>query len=76
MPKKKAAEQIKVVDQVGKRHVVLRYTVHLDPEADDSQAAPGDEVGSEYRLTTGRIVQRTGEDTYQTADGTLRLKAM
>jgi uncharacterized lipoprotein YmbA len=76
MPKKKAEEQIKVVDQVGKRHVVLRYTVHLDPEDEGGQGARAGEVASEYRLATGRIVQRTGEDTYQTADGILWLKAM
>jgi uncharacterized lipoprotein YmbA len=76
MPGKKAAEQIKVVDLVGKRHVVLRYAVYSDTQAEGDQAVLAGQVGSEYRLMTGRIVQRTGDDTFQTADATLWLKAI
>jgi hypothetical protein len=35
-----------------------------------------DEAETEYRLTTGASVNRTGAATFETADGRLRLKAL
>lgn len=60
-------ERISVTDQVGKRHVVLRYVDLV--ETDPADAA-------EYRLTTGTSVNKTGADTFETADGRLRLKVL
>ena len=34
------------------------------------------EAETEYRLTTGASVNRTGAETFETADGRLRLKAL
>jgi hypothetical protein len=74
--KKTPTERIQVTDQVGKRHVVLKYSEYLEADAEgDAPAEPG-EIASEYRLATGRIVDKTGEDTFETSDGMLRLKAL
>jgi hypothetical protein len=35
-----------------------------------------EEAETEYRLTTGASVNRTGAQTFETADGRLRLKAL
>ena len=67
------AEQIVVTDQVGKRHVVLRYVeVETDPDAPPAKRTEVDE----YRLSGGRSVKRTGDDTFETADGVLSLKVL
>lgn len=68
-------ERIEVTDQVGKRHVVLRYTETLEANPDEDADIPR-EVTTEYRLATGRSVVKTGNDTFQTDDGLLRLKAL
>lgn len=74
MRRKAPAERIPVTDQVGKRHVVLRYVeVETSPTPGESQ--PTTEV-TEYRLEAGRSVMRTGARTFQTADGLLLLKAL
>lgn len=72
MKRNAPAERIPVTDQVGKRHVVLRYV-----EVETS-ATPGEhhQEGIEYRLAAGRRVLRTGVDTFQTADGLLMLKVL
>lgn len=76
MKRKAPAERIPVTDQVGKRHVVLRYEeVQTHPTAADHRQPPADIV-IEYRLKSGRSVMRTGPDTFQTADGVLILKAL
>ncbi|MBO9649780.1 MAG: hypothetical protein J7605_14830 [Variovorax sp.] len=63
-----------MTDQVGKRHVVLRYAEV------ETNAAPGKQPRTaeviEYRLEAGRSVMRTGADTFQTADGLLMLKVL
>ena len=74
MKRKAPTERIPVTDQVGKRHVVLRYVeVEMSP-------SPGEHQGTteivEYRLEAGRSVMRTGADTFQTADGVLMLKVL
>jgi hypothetical protein len=74
MKRKAPAERIPVTDQVGKRHVVLRYVeVENDPTHGKRQRRA--EV-IEYRLEAGRSVLRTGDDTFQTADGVLMLKVL
>ena len=74
--KKTPTERIPVTEQVGKRHVVLKYTEYLEADRED-EASPGPgEVASEYRLATGRIVDKTGEGTFETSDGMLRLKTL
>ncbi|MBT2304634.1 hypothetical protein J7E70_29875 [Variovorax paradoxus] len=65
------AKRIEVTDQVGKRHVVVKYTERLD-----GGARHQDEIAAEYRLETGMSVDKTGADTFQTANGRLRLKAL
>ncbi len=74
--KKTPTERIPVTDQVGKRHVVLKYTEYLEADPGDSVPATPGEVASEYRLATGRIVDKTGDDTFETSDGMLRLKIL
>lgn len=68
-------ERIEVTDQVGKRHVVVRYTETLEANPDEDADIPR-EVTTEYRLATGRSVVKTGDDTFQTDDGLLRLKTL
>ena len=74
--RKTRTEHIEVTDQVGKRHVVVKYTEYLEASPGDNDARSPSEVATEYRLTTGRSVNKTGADTFQTVDGTLRLKAL
>ena len=78
MPRRKKAptERIAVTDQVGKRHVVVKYSEQIDAGPPDGETPRGDEVATEYRLLTGRIVEKIGADTFQTADGLLRFKAL
>lgn len=74
MSRKTPVERIPVVDQVGKRHVVVRYV-----EVPDGQKAAGPPAGApavEYRLGGGRGVTRTGEASFQTVDGLLNLKVL
>ena len=74
MKRKAPAERIPVTDQVGKRHVVVRYVeVETNPLPVEHQ--PTTEV-IEYRLEAGRSVMRTGAGTFQTADGVLMLKVL
>ena len=74
MKRKLPPERILVTDQVGKRHVVLRYVeVETSPAEEEH---PRTKAVIEYRLEAGRKVMRTGADTFQTADGLLRLKAL
>lgn len=74
MKRKAPAERIPVTDQVGKRHVVLRYVeVETGPTLGEHQRTT-DVI--EYRLEAGRSVVRTGSDTFQTADGLLKLKIL
>ena len=77
MPHRKKAptERIEVTDQVGKRHVVVRYTETLEADFDEVANIP-QEVATEYRLATGRSVVKTGDSTFQTDDGLLQLKAL
>jgi hypothetical protein len=70
------AEYIEVTDQVGKRHVVVKYSKPGDASSNTDRALDGAEATHEYRLATGRIVDRIGEGTFQTADGRLRLKVL
>ncbi|MGJ7506720.1 hypothetical protein [Variovorax sp. GT1P44] len=74
--KKTPTERIQVTDQVGKLHVVVKYSEYLEPDPGDSAPPAPGEVASEYRLATGRIVDKTGDDTFETSDGTLRLKTL
>ncbi|MDN8615614.1 hypothetical protein [Variovorax ginsengisoli] len=74
--KKTPAERISVTDQVGKRHVVVKYVDLVDPGAASAERERMEQVETEYRLTTGASVNRTGADTFETADGRLRLKAL
>lgn len=74
--KKTPAERISVTDQVGKRHVVVKYVALIDPGAARAERERMDEAETEYRLTTGASVNRTGEQTFETADGRLRLKTL
>ena len=78
MPRRRKAptERIAVTDQVGKRHVVVKYAEQLDGSPPDGETPRRDEVATEYRLLTGRIVERIGADTFQTADGLLRFKVL
>jgi hypothetical protein len=72
MKRKAPTERIPVTDQVGKRHVILRYVeVETSPPPGELQT----EV-IEYRLEVGRSVLRTSIDTFQTADGLLVLKVL
>lgn len=74
MKRKAPAERIPVTDQVGKRHIVLRYVeVEMGPAPGEHQ--PTTEI-VEYRLEAGRSVKRTGTDTFQTVDGSLMLKVL
>lgn len=73
--RKVPTERIEVTDQVGKRHVVVRYTESLEASPGDDASIPR-EVATEYRLATGRSVVKTGDDTFQTDDGVLQLKAL
>lgn len=72
--RKAPSERIEVTDQVGKRHIVVRYTESLEARPDDDASIPR-EVATEYRLATGRSVVKTGDSTFQTDDGLLQLKA-
>ncbi|SCK18249.1 hypothetical protein VAR608DRAFT_1301 [Variovorax sp. HW608] len=74
MKRKAPAERIPVTDQVGKRHVVLRY-VEVETSSTLETHRRTTEA-SEYRLEAGRSVVRTGADTFQTADGLLNLKVL
>ena len=74
--KKTPAERISVTDQVGKRHVVVKYVDLVDPGAASVEREGVEQAETEYRLTTGASVNRTGADTFETADGRLRLKAL
>jgi hypothetical protein len=74
--RKTPTDHIEVTDQTGKRHVVVRYTEYLEASPDDNNARSPSEVATEYRLATGRSVNKTGADTFQTVDGMLRLKAL
>jgi len=74
MIRKVPAERIPVTDQVGKRHVVLRY-VEVETTPTPGEHQPTTEV-IEYRLEVGRSVIRTGADTFQTADGLLMLEVL
>jgi len=74
MIRKTPAERIPVTDQVGKRHVVLRY-VEVETCLTQGQRRPTSEV-IEYRLEAGRSVMRTGAHSFQTADGLLMLKVL
>lgn len=69
--KKTLVARIPVVDQVGKRHVVVKY--EGPPE---SVTADGAASEIEYRLANGHSVRKTGDDSYQSVDGRLRLKAV
>ncbi len=74
--RKTPTERIEVTDQVGKRHVVVRYTERLYV-ANEQDPAPRDgEFATEYRLVSGQIVEKIGPDAFQTADGRLRLKPL
>jgi len=77
MPHRRKAptERIEVTDQVGKRHVVMRYTETVEADPDEDANVP-QEVATEYRLATGRSVVKTGDSTFQTDDGLLQLKAL
>lgn len=74
MKRKAPAERIPVTDQVGKRHVVLRY-VEIETSPDSGEHPQTTEV-IEYRLEAGRSVMRTGADTFKTADGLLMLRVL
>ena len=74
--KKTPAERISVTDQVGKRHVVVKYVDLVDAGAASAERERMDQAETEYRLTTGASVNRTGADTFETADGRLRLKTL
>jgi hypothetical protein len=69
--KKTPTEHIPVVDQVGKRHMVVKY---VGPSEASVVDRPDPEV--EYRLANGHSVQRVGDDAFQSADGRLLLKAV
>lgn len=73
MKRKAPTERIPVTDQVGKRHIVVRY-VEVDTSPTSSEQQPAEVI--EYRLEAGRSVKRTGADTFQTADGVLMLKVL
>lgn len=74
--RKTRTEHIEVTDQVGKRHVVVKYTEYLEASPGDGDARLPEEVATEYRLETGRSVTSSGADTFQTTDGKLQLKAL
>lgn len=69
-------ERIEVTDQVGKRHVVVKYTEYLEASPGDDDARSHNEAATEYRLETGRSVKLPGADTFETTDGMLRLTAL
>jgi hypothetical protein len=69
--KKTPVERILVVDQVGKRHIVVKYVARAEPGAADA-----DEPEIEFRLANGHRVEKTGDDTFQSTDGRLRLKVV
>ena len=73
--RKVPSECIEVTDQVGKRHVVVRYTESLEPSPGDT-APISIEIATEYRLATGRSVVKTGERSFRTDDGLLHLEAL
>lgn len=73
--KKSPTERIAVTDQVGKRHVVVRYE-DVDTSPEDADQRDNAERATEYRLATGMSVDKTGPDTFQTADGRLQLKVL
>lgn len=74
MKRKSPAERIPVTDQVGKRHVVVRY-VEVETDLAAGEHQPTIEA-FEYRLEAGRSVTRTGVGTFQTVDGVLMLKVL
>jgi len=74
--RKRPIERIEVTDQVGKRHVVVKYTERLYLPDDEERPPREGEVMTEYRLISGQIVEKTGPDTFCTADGKLRLKPL
>lgn len=74
--KKSPTERIEVTDQVGKRHVVIRYVEDVDASPEDVDMLDETENAIEYRLETGMSVEKTGPDTFKTADGRLKLTAL
>ena len=74
--RKTPTERIEVVDQVGKRHVVVMYTERLYSASDEEDSPREGEFATEYRLASGQIVEKTGPDSFLTADGKLRLKPL
>lgn len=74
--KKSPTERIEVTDQVGKRHVVIRYVEDVDASPEDVDMLDETENAIEYRLETGMSVEKTGPDTFKTADGRLNLTAL
>lgn len=74
--KKIAAERIEVTDQVGKRHVVLGYVEPPPPGQVHAESALPPDGPVEYRLSSGRIVEKTGDHTFQTSDGRLQFRAL
>lgn len=74
--KKSPNARIDVTDQVGKHHVVIRYVQDVDANPDDVDLRGENENAIEYRLGTGISVEKTGSDTFRTADGKLNLTAL
>lgn len=74
--KKSPIEQIPVADQVGKRHVVVKYDGVVVPGVENEEAHAEVQHETEYRLTSGRCVTKTGADTFKTIDGRLWLRAL
>ena len=68
------AEQIEVLDQVGKRHVVLRYGPRGASSIAAGEPSKDETSFAEYRLSTGKVVDRTGPETFRCADGRLEFK--
>jgi hypothetical protein len=66
----KQAEQIRVVDQVGKHHIVVKYIEMGEPPNAERDAV------TEYRLGSGRVVERTGTYTFQSVDGRLHFRVI
>ena len=73
---KSPTDRIDVTDQVGKRHVVVRYVDDVDASPEDVDLRDQAESAIEYRLETGMSVEKTGPDTFKTADGRLELTAL
>ena len=67
---KRQTEQIRVVDQVGEHHMVVEYL-----EMGEAPNAKRDAI-TEYRLGSGRVVVRTGPDTFQSVDGRLLFRVL